>query len=72
MSAHQTAEERITELEIRVAEQEKVIEDLSVQLAEQWKVVDASRRKLDALVKRFLSVEAAVQPEIPIDKPPHW
>ncbi len=72
MNAHQTPEERITELEIRVAEQEHTIEDLSVQLAEQWKAVDASCRKLDALVKRFLSVEAAVQPEIPVDKPPHW
>ncbi|MCB1384188.1 MAG: SlyX family protein [Notoacmeibacter sp.] len=66
------SEERITELEIRVAELERVNEDLSRQLADQWKVVEASRARMDELVRRFLTVEAAVQPEIPVDKPPHW
>ena len=66
------SEERITELEIRVAELERINDDLSGQLAEQWKVVEAQRAKMDELVRRFLTVEAAVQPEIPVDKPPHW
>ena len=66
------SEERITELEIRVAELERLNDDLSGQLAEQWKVVEAQRAKMDELVRRFLTVEAAVQPEIPVDKPPHW
>ena len=66
------SEERITELEIRVAELERVNEDLSRQLADQWKVVEASRARMDELVRRFLTVEAAVKPEIPVDKPPHW
>ena len=66
------SEDRITELEIRVAELERANEDLSHQLAEQWKVVEAQRARMDELVRRFLTVEAAVQPEIPVDKPPHW
>lgn len=66
------SEERITELEIRVAELERLNDDLSGQLAEQWKVVEAQRAKMDELVRRFLTVEAAVQPDIPVDKPPHW
>lgn len=65
-------DERITELEMRVAELERVNEDLSAQLADQWKVVEAQRAKMDELIRRFLTVEQAVQPEIPVDKPPHW
>ena len=37
------SEARITELEIRVAELERVNEELSQQLVEQWKVVEASQ-----------------------------
>ncbi|MCB1419279.1 MAG: SlyX family protein, partial [Notoacmeibacter sp.] len=52
------SEDRITELEIRVAELERINDDLSGQLAEQWKVVEAQRAKMDELVRRFLTVEA--------------
>lgn len=69
MTAH---DERIAELEMRVAELERANEDLSAQLADQWKVVDAQRAKMDELIRRFLTVEQAVQPDIPVDKPPHW
>ncbi|MFP1630407.1 SlyX family protein [Zhengella sp. ZM62] len=65
-------DERITELEMRLAELERMNEDLSAQLAEQWKVVEAQRARMDELIRRFLTVEQAVQPEIPVDKPPHW
>lgn len=72
MSEALNTEDRITELEIRVAELERANEELSQQLVEQWKVVEASRSKMDELVRRFLTVEQAVQPDIPVDKPPHW
>ncbi|PHP68797.1 hypothetical protein CSC94_02040 [Zhengella mangrovi] len=65
-------ENRIAELEMRVAELERANEELSTQLADQWKVVEAQRAKMDELIRRFLTVEHAVQPEIPVDKPPHW
>ena len=66
------AEDRIMELEIRIAEQDKVIEDLSVQFAEQWKQIDAMRRKLDALAERFLELESEAGSDVPVTKPPHW
>ncbi len=67
-----TAEERITQLEILAAEQEKTIGELSDQIAEQWKEIEALRKKLDALTERFLVLEEQTAPEIPVTKPPHW
>jgi len=65
-------EERLTELEIRIAEQDKTIEDLSSALAEQWKLIDQLARKLNALTGRFLALEEQSAPETPVTKPPHW
>ena len=66
------AEDRLTALEIRHAEQERVIAELSDQLAEQWKTLDRLQKKLDALTERFLALEESAAPEIPVTKPPHW
>jgi SlyX protein len=66
------AEDRLTTLEIRAAEQEKTIEELSGQIAEQWKTIEGLRKKLDALTERFLTLEEQVAPEVPVTKPPHW
>lgn len=65
-------ETRLTELEIRITEQEKIIEDLSGEIAEQWKVIDSLRTKLNALTTRFLELEEQTQPDIPVTRPPHW
>ena len=67
-----TTEDRQTALEIRSAEQEKVIEELSGQIAEQWKVIERLQHKLDALTGRFLELEEQWAGEIPVTKPPHW
>ena len=66
------SEERIVQLEILAAEQEKTIGELSEQLAEQWKTIDRMQKKLDALTERFLVLEEQAAPEIPVTKPPHW
>ena len=66
------AEDRLTTLEIRAAEQEKTIEELSGQIAEQWNTIEGLRKKLDALTERFLTLEEQVAPEVPVTKPPHW
>lgn len=63
---------RLTELEIRYAEQEKTIEDLSGEIAEQWKLITALNKKLSALTDRFLELEEQTAPEISVTKPPHW
>ena len=67
-----TPAERLTTLEIRAAEQERTIEELSGQIAEQWKVIDRLQKKLDALAERFLALEEQAQPDIPVNKPPHF
>ncbi len=64
--------DRLTELEIRNAEQEKTIEDLSGEIAEQWKLITALNKKLGALTDRFLELEEQTAPEIAVTKPPHW
>ena len=67
-----TPENRLTTLEILMAEQEKTIEELSGQLAEQWRTIERLRKKLDALTDRFLVLEEQAVPEVPVTKPPHW
>lgn len=66
------SEQRLVQLEVIVAEQEKTIAELSDQLTEQWKTLEKQQRKLDVLVKRFLELEEQVTPDIPVTKPPHW
>ncbi len=65
-------DERITKLEILVAEQEHTIAELSGQLAEQWAIMDKLRKKLDALTERFLALEEQTAPETPVTRPPHY
>ncbi|ENP46996.1 SlyX family protein [Brucella abortus] len=67
-----SAEERLIELEIRVAEQEKTIDELSSVLTKQWKTVDQLSKKLNALTNRFLELEEQAAPDVPVTKPPHW
>lgn len=64
--------DRLTTLEIRTAEQEKIIDELSGQIAEQWKVIERMQRKLNTLTERFLELEEQSAPDVPITKPPHW
>ncbi|WP_439271111.1 SlyX family protein [Pseudochrobactrum sp. HB0163] len=64
--------DRITELEIRYAEQEKIIEDLSGEITGQWKLITALNKKLNALTDRFLELEEQTAPEITVTRPPHW
>ena len=66
------SEERIVQLEILAAEQEKTIAELSGQIAEQWKTIDRLQKKLDVLTERFLALEEQAAPDVPVTKPPHW
>lgn len=64
-------EKNIT-LEIKVTEQEKLLDELSQVISDQWKTIDKMSKKLDALTKRFLELEEQATPDIPVTKPPHW
>ncbi|WP_412058293.1 SlyX family protein [Bartonella sp. DGB2] len=65
-------ETRFIELEIKITEQEKLIEELSILITNQWHRLEQLHKKLDALSKRFLELEEQAQPAIPITRPPHW
>lgn len=65
-------EQRLTELEIHIAGQHRIIEELSSVVAEQWKTIDQISAKLNALTSRFLALEEQGAPETPVTKPPHW
>jgi SlyX protein len=67
-----STDDRLTTLEITIAEQEKTIGELSAEIAEQWKTIERMRKKLAALAERFLELEEQARPEIPVTKPPHW
>ena len=67
-----STEERMTELEMLAAEQEKTIAELSDQIAGQWKTIERLQKKLDTLAERFLALEEQTAPDVPVTKPPHW
>src|SRR5690606_27431639 len=65
-------EDRIQKLEILVTEHERTIEELSNQLTEHWATIDRLEKMLHSLAERFLTLEEAVAPEVPVTKPPHY
>lgn len=62
---------RLETLEMRIAEQDKVIEELSEELAKAWAAVERLQARLAGVDSRFASLEDALPPP-PITKPPHW
>lgn len=67
-----TEADRLTQLEMLAAEQDRTIEELSGQVAAQWKEIETLRHKLEVLTKRLVDVEANAAPDIPVTRPPHW
>lgn len=67
-----STEDRVNELEMLAAEQEKTIADLSEQIAGQWTTIERMQKKLDTLAERFLALEEQTAPDVPVTKPPHW
>jgi len=65
-------DERITELEIRVEEQERMIDQLSKSLAEQWSVVEKLEIAVKTLSGRFANLEDFTNITVPVTRPPHW
>ncbi|MFE1600329.1 SlyX family protein [Methylobacterium sp. ID0610] len=59
---------RLTDLEIRLAHQERTIDDLSRTVAEQWARVDLLTRQVAALNERLR--EMAERPTAPGEEPP--
>lgn len=59
---------RIDRLEIRLTEQEAMIEDLNATLTEQWRVIDALKRQVLKLGEELEKAGGSDAPE----RPPHY
>ena len=63
--------DRLDGLEMRFAEQERVIEDLDATVTSQWTAIDALRRQVDRLLDRLADAERRLPAE-PDAPPPHY
>jgi SlyX protein len=62
---------RMTELELRIAEQDKVIADLNEMVVSQWRKIDNLERRLGELRDEFEAASLA-RPDAPDKPPPHY
>ncbi len=63
-------EQRVDELEIRVAEQDRTIAELNDVITAQWKKLDGLERALQRLGEELQAMEQADAPAN--QKPPHY
>ena len=62
---------RLAELELRIAEQDKVIADLNEMVVAQWRKIDALERRLGELREEFDAATAG-RADAPEPPPPHY
>ena len=63
--------DRVTDLERRLAEQERVIADLNEMVVAQWRKIDSLERRLGELRDEF-DAAALSRPNGPEPPPPHY
>lgn len=63
--------DRVDRLEMRFAEQERVIEDLDATVRAQWTAIEGLRRRVDRLLDRLADAEGRLPAE-PDAPPPHY
>lgn len=63
-------EQRVIELEMRLAHHERMAEDLSDVIAEQGRTIDRMTLQIRRLIERLLEVEAGGQRSPQDDRPP--
>lgn len=62
---------RIAELEVRIAEQDKVIADLNEMVVAQWRKIDSLERRVSELREEF-DEASGLQGGGPEKPPPHY
>lgn len=66
-------DEKITDIEMALAHQEKTIADLSDVMNEQWKEIEALKRQLKKANTKIEELETNIGNEDQANvKPPHW
>ena len=64
-----TDQTRITELELRVAHQDKALGELNDVVLAQWKRIEALERQLARMSE---DMQIQDQGPVPVDRPPHY
>lgn len=62
---------RLAELELRIAEQDRVISDLNEMVVSQWRKIDMLERRLGELREEFDSANLG-RSDAPEPPPPHY
>ena len=70
MTMSKTLEARLTDLEMLLAEQERLTQDLSDVIAGQWKAIDALTHDLEHLKGRLVVTEDQLESNTPPEPPP--
>jgi SlyX protein len=70
MSDPENMDERFSDMEIRLAHQERTLVELSDMISAQWKKIDALERQLRGLADELQSLDNAEGPHQ--QKPPHY
>ncbi len=63
---------RLDTLEVRVAQQDVVIEDLNATITAQWSKIDGLLRQVNALGDRVREAESRAVSAAPVQPPPHY
>lgn len=63
-------EQRIEELEIRIAHHEKTLGELNDVITEQWKLIESLKRHIQRVEEEVQALDSTSAP--PIQKPPHY
>jgi SlyX protein len=63
------AEQRIDELEMRLAHQDKAIGDLNDVVLAQWRRIEALERQLARMNDEMQNMDSG---PVPVDRPPHY
>jgi SlyX protein len=64
-----TNDQRLTDIEIRLAHQDKAIADLNDVITAQWKKIETLERQLRRLDEELQNLDAT---DVPVTKPPHY
>lgn len=65
-------ENRLNELEMQIAEQDRTLQDMSEMVSQQWDEIDRLKRKVTTASERIVSLEENLPQNDSIEKPPHY
>ena len=65
-------DDRITELELHVAELERTVADMSDMISDQWKVIDALKSRVKLLSEQMAEAAYSGRKDAPEPPPPHY